>query len=204
MADIAVGDDLLAEAGENGRRLGPGGASLGAEAVAGEAADEAHAIGPGHGLLGVAADGAGVLIARQVGPGGHVIALAVGVAEEDEGHLLPGDGVVGAELPIAVAPHNAVGRGPAHGVVIPAPLGHIGEGDFPLGPGPIQPVQDGHNHAPGGGVVGVKGVGLHAAHELLGVDIGHRVVGPVAGGYVGKGVLPCCQSGGGKEGEQKT
>ena len=55
-------------------------------------------VGPGQGLGGVGAHQPGVAVAGQVCPGGGVIPLVLGVAVEEGGQLLPGDGIACPEV----------------------------------------------------------------------------------------------------------
>ncbi len=76
--------------------LGPGGSALGPQTAVLKAQHQALGVGPGQGLLGIGADGAGIPKARQVGPLADVVALAGGIAVQDGRQLLPGDVIPGA------------------------------------------------------------------------------------------------------------
>ena len=63
-----------------------------------------------------------------------------------------------------------------------------------------QTVEHRHNHSPGGGVVGGKGGAVCAAHQVVLINILHRVAGPVPLGHVGEGMLSRRQ---GRAGEKR-
>ena len=69
----------LAEAHQNGGNLGPGGITCGIQ-VPVHAFHDALGHRPSHGGLGIVLDLASVGIAGEVGGGGHVAALGLGVA----------------------------------------------------------------------------------------------------------------------------
>ena len=145
-------------------------------------------MGPGQGLLGIAADGRSVPKARQVGPLADVIALVGRVAVQDGRQLLPGDVVTGGKFRVADAIHNAVLGGPGHGVGVPSATLHVGEGQV-AGDGGLarQAVQDGHQLGPCGLAVGGKQVVPHPVHKAGFVGIADGIIEPIPFRHVGEG-----------------
>lgn len=70
---------ILAEPHENGGNLGPGGVACRVQ-VSIHAFHDAFGHRPSHGGLGIVLDLTGVGVAGEVGGGGHVAALGLGVA----------------------------------------------------------------------------------------------------------------------------
>ena len=201
-AHIPPGDHVLAEPAEDGGHLGPGGRALGAEGGAGGAGDEPCGVGPGQGLGGVGAHQPGVAVAGQVCPGGGVIPLVLGVAVEEGGQLLPGDGIACPEVGGGDAAGDVVLPGPGDRVVEPGRGGHVPEGVGPVGGGLAgQAVEDGDHLSPGGGALRGEEAAVGAVHQVVLIDVGDVVVGPMAGGHVGEGVFPRGQGGAGEEGK---
>ena len=106
--------DVFTKAHEDGRNLGPCCPSLGRNCGSTGAADKARGVGPPDGLPCIAADRPSVGETRQVGLCAHVITLESGIAIQNGRHLLSGNGVVRAEVPVAITIHNPVFRRPGN------------------------------------------------------------------------------------------
>ena len=105
---LNTAQDLFAETIQDHCGLCAGGAALWRKGSVTGAVHQAGMIGPLHGDTGIAADAGCVRIAGQVGGSAHIILLIRGVAVQNGRHLLPGDGVVGAEPAVPIAAYNAV------------------------------------------------------------------------------------------------
>ena len=97
-----------------------------------------------------------------------IIALVVGVALQDGGQLLYGDGSVGAEGLLAVALDDAFFGGPFHGVGVPGVRIHIAEGAVVADPRLIlQAVEGGDDHGAAEVAVGGELLVAHAVHQAF-------------------------------------
>ena len=149
---------------------------------------QALGVGPGQGLLGIGADGAGIHKAGQVGPLADVVTLVGRIPVQDHRQLLPGDVVPGGKLGVADAVDDAVLGGPGHGVGVPGAGFHIREPAVPAGRRLAgQAVEDGHQLGPGGLAVGGEQAHPHPVHEAVLIGVGHCVIEPIALGHVGEG-----------------
>ena len=180
---------VLTEIHEDLSHLSPGGGAGGGNLIAAHAGDQAGVYRPAHGLRRPAGDGGAVGVSGQVTGSGDVIALVLGEPVQDQGQLLPGEGVVGAEAGLAHAGDHAVGRRPVHRGGIPVAGGHIREARGGGGGAALHGVQGLDQHGPGEGVVGGEPAAGHAGHEAVFIHVLHRVIVPGGGGHVGKGGL---------------
>ena len=64
--------------------------------------------------------------------------------------------------------------------------------------------QDGGGLGPGGGALRGEEAAVGAVHQVVLIDVGDVVVGPMAGGHVGEGVFPRGQGGAGEEGTDQA
>lgn len=175
-------DQHLLRVVEDGGNLGAGGSALGIQfAVA--AVYNALGGGPLQGFHGVGGYGGGVreaVVNRSAVAG--VVAGALGVVVQHGGGLLPGDRVVGAELPAAQAGHDTIFRGPvdAGGIVLRS--GHVVKpaARVQAGVDAGHIAQYGDEHAPGHGGLRPKGGLAGAVEQALFRDVVHMAVKPVA------------------------
>ena len=102
---------VLAEAVENRRRLGPGGAAEGIQLPLAGSVYQTRAVGPGEGVPGIGTDSVPVGELAQVRPEGGGEVPGGGVPIEEGGQLLPGDGIAGLKGSVLIALGDAGGGG---------------------------------------------------------------------------------------------
>ena len=129
---------------------------------------------------------------RRVPGLGQGEAGAVYIAGDHGSHLLPGHRAIGGKTAVSCAIHNSFpsGPGPGHIGTIPPACRHIGKPTLAtllLRAG--HPAQDGDKHSPGQTAAGLEHCGAHPIHQVIFIDIAHRLVGPMALGNIDKGVL---------------
>ena len=101
--------------------------ALGGQRGGAGAVDEALGIGPAQGVGRPGADLLGIAELVQRRPVCGVIALVLGIAVQNDSHLLPGDGVVGAEPSVMIAADDAMVRSSVDRVAVPVIRRHIAE-----------------------------------------------------------------------------
>ena len=106
----------LHELGDDKRELGSGCLALWGEGVVAGAVDDALADGPGHGVIGVAAD---LVAVAEVVNRVALYCWAAGVAVEDGDHLFSGEGVFWGEVIVADAADDAIFCCPFDAVCVP-------------------------------------------------------------------------------------
>lgn len=183
-------DVCLAKPLEHGRRLAAAGVALGPEGAVVVAAHDARRVSPAEGGDGVAADALCVGKGRKVGQLRHVPALVICVAVEHGGHLLPGDGIVGAKTAVGITAYHAHAGRPADAFGVPGAIGHIGEVRVRInGWAALQPPEDHGDHGPAGGDVWAEGGVACADHQVVGKHKHNVLIKPIALRNVGKGVF---------------
>ena len=188
---------------QDGGPLRPGGVAGVVKRAGLPAAHEAHVPGPLHRVDGPGGD------LPQVGEGGGLLGqLPAPGLPEDGGHLLPGDGVVGAEGAVVIAADEPLLPGPQDGVGTGVLRVHVGEGVDGLlflvlpvhllgAAVKVLPLQGDHRpvveavqgfgqHRPGHQAVGIKLVRSGGVHQLPLHAVRHRVGVPGLGGHVGQ------------------
>ena len=205
--EILVDDHCTQEPMEHGRAFGPDRQGLGVELIAAvgvhTAGDDAALTHNLHSLPGKAGDAALVReVVRHILPDGlEDIAVAIGKAQQEGGHLLPGDGTVGAEAAAAGAAGDAVPGGPVDvgsvvdvRIHVPVQLGQIPILIFVRIDAGVA-AQNRDEHSPGHGPVGVEGGCRSAVEQAHADDPGNIAFRPMAddivhtvtgGGYTGK------------------
>ena len=183
--------DYLLQPHKNRRGLRPVGGALGLEGavlIPGQDARLAHELHP---RLGPVRHGIPIREGSRRVPGlGQGEAGAVYIAGDHGSHLLPGHRAIGGKTAVSCAIHNSFPSGPGHIGTIPPACRHIGKPTLAtllLRTG--HPAQDGDKHSPGQTAAGLEHCGAHPIHQVIFIDIAHRLVGPVALGNIDKGVL---------------
>ena len=183
--------DYLLQPHKNRRGLRPVGGVLGLEGavlIPGQDARLAHELHP---RLGPVRHGIPIREGSRRVPGlGQGEAGAVYIAGDHGSHLLPGHRAIGGKIAVSCAIHNSFPSGPGHIGTIPPACRHIGKPTLAtllLRAG--HPAQDGDKHSPGQTAAGLEHCGAHPIHQVIFIDIAHRLVGPMALGNIGKGVL---------------
>ena len=116
-----------------------------------------------------------------------------GVAPEDRGDLGAADGIVGAEAPVAVASHDAVGTRPCHRIRVVGTRRNVREGrSRGSGRAARGAVQNRHQHGAGHGRIGAECGSGGAVHNAVLIDIIHRIRVPCTIRNVAKDT-PCRQ-----------
>ena len=178
--------DVIAEVHQDLGDLGTGGRAGGIQTACALAVDHVVLNSPAHGVLRPGGNLGGILVATEAVRLAHVVALELGVAVEDGGHLLAGHRGVGIKLVVAFALDNAACGSPVDGVGVPGALGHIVKhGGIGAG-GTLQVVEYLGDHGPGQSAVGVELAPAHAVHEIVVIDELDGVIVPGAAGHVGE------------------
>ena len=180
----------LGQTEQNGGNLRAGGGALRAEvclAVRADALDQTDGHSPGHGVLRVGADGAGIREGAQVGPVGNVAAGVGNVAIEEGGKLFAVDLADAVEDRGGLAGGDPVLIGPEDGLVGVAAGLDVGEGILNGGLGlAFHSPEDGDKLLAGQGVVRPEdGIGL-ADHDTLVEDVVDALVVPGITIHVGE------------------
>lgn len=179
---------LLAEVHEDDGHLSTGGARLGHQGSQISARDQAGVHGPLHGgqspLL-------NIILVGEAGEGGAGIGvqtLDLNEAVENGGRLLPGEGIIGTKGAIVITGHNVLAGGPSHRLGVPGVAVHVGEGGSVCLGLAGKAVEDGDQHAAGGGHFGGEGVGAGTGHETAIQYVVHRLGIPGIGSDIVKDV----------------
>ena len=165
--------DHLVHPHEDLRQLGAGGGGLGTEAAVLKAGDQTRAGAVDHGVAGILGH------ALHVGEGAvdgvlQLDASVLDVGVEHHAEILPGDGAVGREVPVANAGHDAVHGGPGRGAGVPlAFLGVLEDSGAVVGLHFSETGQDRDHHAAGDRRVGREGRFADAGHPAFLIDILH-------------------------------
>lgn len=178
-ARIAVGKAI-----KNGGHLGAVGLGTGLDRVCRfvHPVDQPFGTGPLEGCLSVIACGAAIIEGEElIGIGeAHIVAKGGGIAIEHSGHILSGDGILGAEHTVAVAVDDFVLGGPVDCGHIPA-LGEIVEFVSVYRGRAFQTPEDRGQHSTARGAVGLEIGAACAAHQGIIIAEFDIIVIPVSG-----------------------
>ena len=187
-ARASLAEDRQLEEGQVSLYAGGGALLEGAVLIPGQDARLAHELHP---RLGPVRHGIPIREGSRRVPGlGQGEVGAVYIAGDHGSHLLPGHRAIGGKTAVSCAIHNSFPSGPGHIGTIPPACRHIGKPTLAtllLRAG--HPAQDGDKHSPGQTAAGLEHCGAHPIHQVIFIDIAHRLVGPMALGNIGKGVL---------------
>ena len=197
--------ELVIDPHQHGGGLLPGGAGAGVESAVPGAAHDAQVIGQGDIPRADADVGKGAFLRPQ----GHGQGGVPQRAHQHHGHLLPGDGLLGAEAALVEA-EGVVGEGGLHGGEVPGACGHVGEGGG-LGPFrlPAEKAHQGRDEGGAGdGLPQAEAAPAHALEEPQLPGAADALSGPVVFGHVAvpprgesRGGGPCEQGQGEKKGQ---